>query len=168
MEREYMERKQCSLTAVLALVAGLVGGVVSSQFFIGFPVFAEKKANAQKIVEAEEFRLVDAHGKVLGGLRVTPSGEAELALFSAGGANGVVLTLEDEGGTWLFMLDKNGKKRARFGLALSEFPTIELFDRGGRKRRAVFAISASDKPYLAFFDKGEEILWASPPHQSRR
>ena len=163
-----MERNQCSLTVVVALVAGLVGGVVSSQFSMGFPVLAEEKAKAQKIVEAEEFRVVDPHGKVLGGLRVTPGGEAELALFSAAGAHGVVLTPEDEGGTWLFMLDKNGKKRARFGLALSELPTIELFDRGGRKRLAVFAISASDKPYLAFFDKGEEILWASPPQQSRR
>ena len=58
-----MNKKQYSLMLVLALVAGLVGGVVSSQFFMGQPAFAEKKSNPMKVVESEEFRLVDKDGK---------------------------------------------------------------------------------------------------------
>ena len=58
-----MNKKQYSLMLVLALVAGLVGGVVSSQFLMGQPAFAEKKAKPQKAIEAEEFRLVDKNGK---------------------------------------------------------------------------------------------------------
>lgn len=58
-----MNKKQYSLMLVLALVAGLVGGVVSSQFLMGQPAFAEKKSNPLKVVESEEFRLVDKDGK---------------------------------------------------------------------------------------------------------
>jgi hypothetical protein len=58
-----MSKKQYSLMIVLALVAGLVGGVVSSQFLMGQPAFAEKKAKPQKVIEAQEFRLVDKDGK---------------------------------------------------------------------------------------------------------
>ena len=55
--------KQYSLTVLLALVAGLVGGVVSSQFYIGQPVFAQKTEQPGKVIIAEEFRLVDKNGK---------------------------------------------------------------------------------------------------------
>ena len=58
-----MNKKQYSLMLVLALVAGLVGGVVSSQFLMGQPAFAEKKSNPVKVVESEEFRLVDKDGR---------------------------------------------------------------------------------------------------------
>ena len=58
-----MNKKQYSLMLVLALVAGLVGGVVSSQFLMGQPAFAEKKSKPLKVVESEEFRLVDKDGK---------------------------------------------------------------------------------------------------------
>jgi len=58
-----MNKKEYSLMLVLALVAGLVGGVVSSQFFVGQPAFAEKDAKTEKVIEAEEFRLVDKDGR---------------------------------------------------------------------------------------------------------
>ena len=58
-----MNKKQYSFMLVLALVAGLVGGVVSSKFLMGQLAFAEKKSNPMKVVESEEFRLVDKNGK---------------------------------------------------------------------------------------------------------
>ena len=42
-ERE-MNKKQFSLLPVLSLLAGLEGGILTSQFFLGTPVLAEKKA----------------------------------------------------------------------------------------------------------------------------
>jgi len=54
-------KKQYSLMLMLALVAGLVGGVVSSKFLMGQPVFAES-AKPQKIIVAEKFVLVDKQG----------------------------------------------------------------------------------------------------------
>ncbi len=45
-----MNKKQCSLTVVLALFAGLVGGLVSSQLFVGRPVFAETARQDEQVV----------------------------------------------------------------------------------------------------------------------
>ncbi len=39
-----MNKKQFSLLPVLSLLAGLEGGILTSQFFLGTPVLAEKKA----------------------------------------------------------------------------------------------------------------------------
>ena len=60
-----MSRKQHSLTVVLALIAGLVGGVISSEFFMGRLVYAEKKPTQEKVVRAEKFELVDKNNKVV-------------------------------------------------------------------------------------------------------
>ena len=58
-----MSKKHYTLMLVLALVAGLVGGVVSSQFLGSQPAFAKKYPFSKKVIEAEEFRLVDKDGK---------------------------------------------------------------------------------------------------------
>ena len=58
-----MATKQYSLMIAIALIAGLVGGVVSSQFIGGQPAFARKTAYFKKVIEAEELRLVDKNGK---------------------------------------------------------------------------------------------------------
>lgn len=64
-----MSRKQHTLTVVLSLIAGLVGGMVSSQFFMGQPVYAEKKPTQEKVVRAEKFELVDKNNKVVARMR---------------------------------------------------------------------------------------------------
>ena len=58
-----MSRKQYGFMILLAIVAGLVGGMLSSQFLMGEPVFAQKTPQAQKVIEAQEFRVVDKDGK---------------------------------------------------------------------------------------------------------
>lgn len=58
-----MNRKEYVLMLTLAVLAGLVGGVVSSRFFMGEPVFAQKTPQHPKVISAEEFRLVDKDGK---------------------------------------------------------------------------------------------------------
>lgn len=60
-----MGRKQSFLIVALALVAAVIGGAVSSQLFNCKPVFAQKKEKPQKLVVAEEFRMVDKDGNVL-------------------------------------------------------------------------------------------------------
>lgn len=65
-----MDREKCSLMLALALLTGLVLGVVSSRFFVGNSALAEEKAQSQRVLVAREFRLVDDNGKtiaVLGG-----------------------------------------------------------------------------------------------------
>lgn len=45
-----VNKKQCSLTVVLALFAGLVGEFVSSQLFMGQPVLAETAWQNEQVV----------------------------------------------------------------------------------------------------------------------
>lgn len=64
-----MNKKQYGLIALLALVGGLIGGMVSAQFFTINPVHAQKKSKPANVIEANEFRLVDEKGKVLAELK---------------------------------------------------------------------------------------------------
>ena len=64
-----MKKKQLNSILVFALIAGFIGGAVSSQLFTVTPVCAEK---GRKVVVAQEFRLVDEKGVTIGGFRVHP------------------------------------------------------------------------------------------------
>ena len=55
-----MKRKQYSLMLALALIAGLIGGFISSQVIQ--PVFAGKP----RVIEANAFRVVNENGRTLG------------------------------------------------------------------------------------------------------
>jgi hypothetical protein len=77
-----MKRGQHILMVLLALVAGLIGGFVSSHLIQ--PVLAEKQAKPHEVVVAEEFRLVDKDGKVIGTLSKTEYTDGPvLRLFQA-------------------------------------------------------------------------------------
>ena len=106
-----MTKKQYSLMLILALVAGLVGGVVSSQFLVGQPAFAEKKSKPQKVIEAQEFRLVNKNGKLRAFLKMLDyphnSGGVLLQLESANQSNFIRLSVDNTGGDLLIQTKKN-------------------------------------------------------------
>jgi hypothetical protein len=104
-----VKRKQCSLMIVLTLLAGLVGGMVSSQLFMGQVVFAETAQQNEQVVVAREFRLVDKRGKTRAVLRFSPGGGPSLA-----------------------MIDENGKVRAAFGLVKDGTPFLGMLDKNGQ------------------------------------
>ncbi len=60
-----MKKKQLSLMLVFALIAGFIGGALSSQLFTIQSAFADKAIKPQKLVVAEEFRVVDKKGKTI-------------------------------------------------------------------------------------------------------
>lgn len=64
-----MSRKQTALVVFLALFAGFVGGLVSQQ--VGLTVLAQ--AGPAEKIEAQEFRLVDANGRLLGLIKPAPT-----------------------------------------------------------------------------------------------
>jgi hypothetical protein len=59
---ENMKKKQPLFIILLATFAGLAGGFISNQIFQTKSAFAEKKPSHQKVVIAEEFRVVDKGG----------------------------------------------------------------------------------------------------------
>jgi hypothetical protein len=67
-----MRLKQNSLVIILALTAGFIGGIFSNQLFVTEPAFAEKQQIQQKVVIAEEFRVVDKFGNIIGSFGIPP------------------------------------------------------------------------------------------------
>ena len=59
-----MNRKQFIFTLLLALLSGLIGGVLSVWFLMPPSVLTQD--SPQKVIAAEQFLLVDTHGKVRG------------------------------------------------------------------------------------------------------
>lgn len=99
-----MTRKQYLLMILLALVAGLIGGALSSQLFTIQSAFAEKALKPQKLVVAEEFRLVDKKGNNIARLHEGRNGPE---LFM-GRHESVYTSISDKkikialGNTWVF------------------------------------------------------------------
>jgi hypothetical protein len=149
-----MNKKQFSLLLVLSLFAGLVGGMLTSQFFLGTPVLAEKKVGAQNVVVAEEFRLVDKEDKILstGGMY---AGGPGIVLFGKNGQFRAVfsLTSPDEGPVLTFA-DNKGNHRATVGLGAERQPYVTLRDQAGKERISL-SLDDDGDPYLALYDQAE-------------
>lgn len=149
-----MNKKQFSLLLMLSLFAGLVGGMLTSQFFLGTPVLAEKKVGAQNVVVAEEFRLVDKEDKILSTWGMYAGGPG-IVLFGKNGQFRAVfsLTSPDEGPILTFA-DNNGNHRATVGLGAERQPYVTLRDQTGNERISL-SLDDDGDPYLALYDQAE-------------
>ncbi|MCG6944234.1 MAG: hypothetical protein LJE87_02700 [Deltaproteobacteria bacterium] len=149
-----MNKKQCGLLLVLSLLAGLVGGTLTSQFFVGTPVLAQKKVGPENVVTAEEFRLVDKEGKVLSTWGMYAGGPG-IVLFNKSGQFRAVfsLTSPDEGPILTFA-DNKGNHRAIVGLGSGKQPYVTLRDQTGNERISL-SLDDDGDPYLALYDQAE-------------
>jgi len=149
-----MNKKQFSLLLMLSLLAGLVGGMLTSQFFLGTPVLAEKKVGAQNVVIAEEFRLVDKEDNILSTWGMYAGGPG-IVLFGKNGQFRAVfsLTSPDEGPILTFA-DNKGNHRATVGLGAERQPYVTLRDQTGNERISL-SLDDDGDPYLALYDQAE-------------
>jgi hypothetical protein len=105
-----MNTKQQALTVLLALIAGLAGGVVSSHFFVDDTVIVEKPVQHQKVVTAEEFQLVDEEKKTRATLKLDAHRRTSLSLINEEGV--AVAKLESsKDGSSLTLSDQHGRDR---------------------------------------------------------
>ena len=77
-----MNRKQFGPMVALALAAGLIGGMVSSQFFIGEPVFAEERLE----------RVVGIQDGFVRGKEYLEFSQREQCAYAAGIIDGMLLS----------------------------------------------------------------------------
>jgi hypothetical protein len=80
-----MNRKPQGTSIVLGLIAGLAGGVVSSLFLVGTPVFAEKAFQEPKVIKAEKFEIIDKNGRLRGEFGLRSDGTPILRLYDEDG-----------------------------------------------------------------------------------
>ena len=128
-----MSKRQYSLIVVLALFGGLVGGVVSSQLLLGQPAHAEKKAKPLKVIEAEEFRVVDKDGRKRAQLRVTDLGSPALILRDENELIRLQMQLVPKGLPVLWFRDANGLLKA----SLTLLPSGDVYFTLGAKESIV-------------------------------
>ena len=110
-----MRRTKLSFVVILALLAGLVGGVLLSQTKMGKTVLAREGFQPKEYVSANEFRLVDENGRTLAVLGGHPGKEPFLPIEPA-----------------LRFYDNNGELVVLLGLVPSNKPKLALFDGHGK------------------------------------
>ena len=110
-----MRKTNLSLIVILALMAGLVGGILLSQTQMGKTVLARESFRPEEFVSAKEFRLVDKNGRTLAVLGGHPGKEPFLPIEPA-------LRFYDQDGELLLLL----------GLVPNNKPKLALFDGHGK------------------------------------
>lgn len=110
-----MSKANLSLIAIIALLAGLVAGVLLSQTQMGNKVLARESFQPSEFVSAKEFRLVDKNGRTLAVLGGHPGKEPFLPIEPA-----------------LRFYDKSGELVVLLGLVPSNKPKLALFDGHGK------------------------------------
>src|SRR2546426_7622173 len=124
-----MGKKQYLLTVVLAVVAGFVGGVGSSWFLMGAPVFAQKTPESAKVIQAEKFEVVDKDGKVRAWFGIEDDREPRLMLYAEDSKNRS--TLAPFG---LVISDQNDAIRAALVCKGDGEPSLSLSDKNPKSR----------------------------------
>jgi hypothetical protein len=99
-----MNRKEYGTVAALALMAGLAGGLLAERFFVDEPAMAQQR---HKVVNSEEFLLVDRFGKTRAGLGLDSKGEVGLILLNKDGSRNLYLSPDEN--HVLQLKDKEGK-----------------------------------------------------------
>ncbi len=153
-----MSRKQYISLVVLALAAGLAGGIVSSWFFSNQLVFAreatEKAAEISpelRVIMAREITLLGLDRKPRIKLAVDQNGEPGLHYYDEKGRYRAGFSV-GQGTPALTMRDKSGL-RLQIGLTRlmsteDEWPTILLMDKRGVER-VILALDIEGRPHLA-------------------
>jgi hypothetical protein len=153
-----MSRKQYISLVVLALAAGLAGGMVSSWFFSNQLVFAKeatKKAEEispeLRVIMAREINLLGLDRKPRIKLAVDQNGEPGLHFYNDKGRYRAGFSV-GQGTPSLTMRDKSGL-RLQIGLMRltstgDEWPTILLMDNKGVER-AILTLDIEGRPHLA-------------------
>ena len=126
-----MKRRQYLLLLALTVVAGLIGGAVSNWLFMARTAEVQETKKHEKVVRAEEFRLVDKAGNLRGVMNASSIVIGpQLAFFDEGGTTRMRMFLSDDGDPMLLLKDEDGTLRMSMNLTAG-MPGLLLRDEGG-------------------------------------
>jgi len=156
-----MKKKQPLFIILLASFAGFIGGLISNQIFETQSAFAVKEPGQPKVIIAQEFRVVDTDGKILG--RFGASGDLpdlfskkkmskvpvpQLILGQETGFQ-IILSASEAEGSRIVMKDKKNKIRTVIGNTELYIPLTRVTHR----RQA---------SSIVLFDHRGRFLWSAP------
>lgn len=180
-----MGKKPYVVMLILALIAGVIGGALSSKIFWrqeGTPEDLELR----KVIVANEIHLVDQDGRDRWVLALSKEGEPSVTFVNKNGwapmaiginRNGfpffnMVLEPHKRGGPTLTLMDSRMKDRAVLGLWEDGEPYLTLLDTNGQARATLGSTDLKDplsgsrerRPCssLVLFDENGKIIWSAP------
>lgn len=116
--------KERLLSFSIALLAGLLGGILSTRFLAASPAVAD----TAKSITAESFYLVDHSGTRLADIAESGGG-ATITLYDHGGAT---ISLHSTGGvSGLSLFDHHATMRAAFDVEHDGSPTLKFYNSAG-------------------------------------
>jgi hypothetical protein len=137
-----------------ALCAGFLGGMAGARLTNAPSVEAQR--GRAKVVEAEEFRLVQPDGKAVGRFQVDSNGRPNLALFDAHGEVRAVLGVLASGSPHLALSDRQGQVRAALAVWTDERVSLILSDGTGTPRAQV-AVPSDGSPSVELSDRAGKL-----------
>lgn len=160
-----MTRAQFRILMLLTVVSGLVGGGLSDWLFRGLAARAAQTTVAPKMIEAQEFRLVDEKGNKRAALAFTAEefGPVDkspvLCFFDAAGRGRVGLGLAYEV-PFLLMYDAAGYERVELAIWDEGRPRLKLSDDTGTLRAVIG--STTMESTITLFNDSSDVLWQAP------
>lgn len=180
-----MAKRQYVVMLILAFIAGVIGGTLSSKTFWRQEETPED-SELRKVIVANEINLVDQEGRARWVLAISRDGEPSVTFVNKDGwapmAMGVnrngfpffnmILQPGKVGGPALALMDGTMKNRAVFGLWEDGEPYLRLLDRNGQVRATLGSTVLKDSltgasirrpcSSLVLFDEKGEIIWSAP------
>jgi hypothetical protein len=147
----WTQRTRIELCA--AICAGFLGGLAGTRLFEAAPVQAQRR---DRIVEAEEFRLVQSDGRAYGRFQVDANGRPSMTLYDAHGEVRAVLGVLANGSPHLALSDRRGQVRAALAVWSDERVSLLLSDGDGAPRAQV-AVPADGSPSVELSDRDGKI-----------
>ena len=138
------------------MTAAVILGGLAAMVWIGQGLTGE----VGKSIEAEQFVLRDADGKMRGELSTRVDRSPKLWLYDQAGVRRIEVSLLSDGDPGLRLLDRNEQIRATLGVVEGE-PSLTLRDREGRDRVTLILL-ANGEPSLFLRDKEGQAVWSSP------
>lgn len=181
-----MNRIHFIILMALMAIFSTFGGMISVWFLSGSDVFAAKNTPA-KVIEAQEFRIVDPTGKVRGkfsllfdeypalvmrhkdggtaiALGVAPDGFPSLTFADQAAVRAELGFLKETESTKMLGLrfvGQQGKPRIYVGVDSDDIPISVLSDKRGLPRLA-YSVTSADRPNISLWDSRAKVIWTTP------
>jgi hypothetical protein len=107
-----MKQNQSITTIILALIAGLVGGIISCWFFVGAPVFATNSGDNPGFVTTERLQIVDENGAVRATIGIALDGAVRLSMLDENYVPRITMKAGKDAGS-ISLWDENGSLQVR-------------------------------------------------------
>jgi len=190
-EGDGMAFRKNTITVVLSLIAGMVGGMISTWLFVGDSVLAQK-APQDRLIQAGGIELLDYQGKkrvLIGitgpedkahfgflsikdeagrerfGIGVSGVGDTMMQLSNSTGKDQVQLACRADGSPAFIMKDTQSEKQISMGV-LNGTPVLTVSDPKGVARGLLGYFPEAEKrpegPGLVFNDERGKDIWSAP------